>query len=96
MPSDRLVFKIHHRWRDQTVDFEACSVGEALRALRWDATKCTILSWRCPQCIDGLTDDGYCTCPIGDLLYMQENEGRPEYIPTRRENPALEKLGGLL
>ena len=32
-----MIFKLHHRLRDITLDFEACSVGEAIKGVGWDS-----------------------------------------------------------
>lgn len=69
MPSVNLTYTLHHRWRDRTIDFEACSVKDALDLLGWDIRKVTIESWRCEACDNtGYTREGdVCLCPVGEL-----------------------------
>ena len=97
--TEHLVFRLHHRARNKVLDFEACSVHEALHALRWDPLRVTILGWRCPTCNgSGVNPSNmnYCYCPHGDLLYLQEHEGVPNHVTARRENPALKMVEQLL
>jgi len=78
-----LVFKLTHRVREVTLEFEACTVSEALALLEWDARRVTIQGWTCHHCIDGdvwYHDDTYtlrhkpCDCPQGQLVAARQEE----------------------
>lgn len=91
-----MIFKLHHRLRDITLDFEACTVGEAIKGVGWNSLHVTVIGWTCPECEGtGITVVPllYCTCPYGELIKARHNDDVIRSV-SRKESPMIQAIGG--
>ena len=89
-----MIFKLHHRARDITLDFEACTVGEAIKGVGWNSTQVTVVGWECTECEGtGWHISRFCPCPHGELRKAR-NTDRLTRSVSRRESPMIQAIGG--
>lgn len=90
-----MIFKLHHRLRDITLDFEACTVGEAIKGVGWNSLHVTVLGWECDTCEGtGLHwYTFYCPCPHGELLKARDKDDGFRSV-SRKESPMIQAIGG--